>query len=75
MTTQSFVGMWVTADGYIRHQLLPNGRYDGRRAPRALSVPAGAGLTSRAPVHIGHSDTAPRSECPIFLRPTPAPSS
>lgn len=23
----SYVGMWVTADGHIRHELLPNGRY------------------------------------------------
>lgn len=22
----SFLGMWVTADGRIRHELLPNGR-------------------------------------------------
>ena len=34
MTTQSFVGMWVTADGYIRHQLLPNGRYDEARGSK-----------------------------------------
>jgi hypothetical protein len=26
-----YVGMWVTADGYIRHELLPNGRYDEAR--------------------------------------------
>lgn len=26
-----YVGMWVTADGYIRHNLLPNGRYDEAR--------------------------------------------
>ncbi len=25
------VGMWVTDDGYIRHELLPNGRYDEAR--------------------------------------------
>lgn len=25
------VGMWVTADGYIRQELLPNGRYDEAR--------------------------------------------
>jgi hypothetical protein len=22
-----YAGMWVTADGYIRHELLPGGRY------------------------------------------------
>ena len=25
------VGMWVTADGHIRQELLPNGRYDEAR--------------------------------------------
>ncbi|RWF57066.1 MAG: hypothetical protein EOS50_08335 [Mesorhizobium sp.] len=29
-----YVGMWVTADGYIRHNLLPNGRYDEARGNR-----------------------------------------
>ncbi len=32
--THPFVGMWVTADGYIRQQLLPNGRYDEARGNR-----------------------------------------
>jgi len=29
-----YVGMWVTADRYIRHELLPNGRYDEARGNR-----------------------------------------
>mgnify|MGYP003581125346 CR=1 FL=1 len=29
-----YVGMWVTADGFIRHNLLPNGRYDEARGSR-----------------------------------------
>ena len=29
--THPYVGMWVTEDGYIRHELLPNGRYDEAR--------------------------------------------
>jgi Agrobacterium tumefaciens protein Atu4866 len=29
-----YVGMWVTSDGYIRHELLPNGRYDEARGNR-----------------------------------------
>ena len=29
-----YVGMWVTADGHIRHELLPNGRYDEARGNR-----------------------------------------
>ena len=36
MTDQNhpYVGMWVTADGRIRHELLPNGRYDEARGTR-----------------------------------------
>jgi hypothetical protein len=34
MPAHGFVGMWVTADGYIRHELLPNGRYDEARGSR-----------------------------------------
>ncbi|SIQ36805.1 protein Atu4866 [Rhizobium sp. RU33A] len=29
-----YVGMWVTDDGRIRHELLPNGRYDEARGSR-----------------------------------------
>ncbi len=32
--THEFVGMWVTEDGYIRHELLDNGRYDEARGDR-----------------------------------------
>jgi hypothetical protein len=34
MAAHGFVGMWVTADGYIRHELLPNGRYDEAHGSR-----------------------------------------
>ena len=34
MTTNPYVGMWVTDDGHIRHELLPNGRYDEARGTR-----------------------------------------
>ena len=34
-TVPDVVGMWVTADGYIRQQLLPNGRYDEARGDKA----------------------------------------
>lgn len=30
-----YVGMWVTADGRIRQELMPNGRYDEARDGRA----------------------------------------
>lgn len=33
-----FIGMWVTADGYIRHELLPNGRYDEARGSRKALI-------------------------------------
>lgn len=33
-TEHPYVGMWVTADGYIRHELLPSGRYDEARGTR-----------------------------------------
>lgn len=29
-----YVGMWVTGDSYIRHNLHPNGRYDEARGDR-----------------------------------------
>lgn len=34
MPAHEFVGMWVTADGRVRHELLPNGRYDEARGGR-----------------------------------------
>jgi hypothetical protein len=34
MAAHSFVGMWVTEDGRVRHELLPNGRYDEARGGR-----------------------------------------
>ncbi|PWC29103.1 Atu4866 domain-containing protein [Teichococcus aestuarii] len=32
--THPYAGMWVTADGRIRHHLLPNGRYEEARGGR-----------------------------------------
>ncbi|NLR99848.1 hypothetical protein HGP17_23755 [Rhizobium sp. P38BS-XIX] len=34
MSNQTYVGMWVTDDGHIRHELLANGRYDEGRGNR-----------------------------------------
>ena len=31
---QKYIGMWVTRDGYIRQELLPDGRYDEARGDR-----------------------------------------
>jgi len=32
--TRAYLGLWVTADGYIRHELLANNRYDEARGNR-----------------------------------------
>lgn len=32
--SHAYVGLWVTDDGHIRHELLPNGRYDEARGIR-----------------------------------------
>jgi hypothetical protein len=34
MIQHTYVGMWVTDGGQIRHELLPNGRYDEARGTR-----------------------------------------
>lgn len=34
MADHPYVGMWVTKDGYIRHELLANNRYDEARGER-----------------------------------------
>jgi hypothetical protein len=37
MKHHTYVGMWVTADGIIRQELLSNGRYDEARGTRKSS--------------------------------------
>ncbi|MBA4058578.1 MAG: hypothetical protein C0490_27930 [Marivirga sp.] len=34
MEQSSYTGMWITADGYIRQELLPGGRYDEARGTK-----------------------------------------
>jgi hypothetical protein len=34
MAQHPYVGMWITDDGQIRHELLPNNRYDEARGTR-----------------------------------------
>jgi hypothetical protein len=34
MTNHAYVGLWVTSDGHIRHELLQNGRYVEARGAR-----------------------------------------
>jgi hypothetical protein len=35
MANHPYVGMWVTANGHIRQELLPDGRYDEARGNRS----------------------------------------
>jgi hypothetical protein len=53
MNTQSYVGMWVTADGHIRHELLANGRYDEARGHRKSAYQGSYTLTGH---HIEYVD-------------------
>jgi hypothetical protein len=32
--TGDYIGIWVTSDGYVKHELLPNNRYDEGRGNR-----------------------------------------
>ncbi len=34
LSEHPYVGMWVTDDGFVRQQLLPDGRYDEARGDR-----------------------------------------
>ncbi|MER5839140.1 Atu4866 domain-containing protein [Streptomyces prasinus] len=49
-TTADVVGMWVTADGHIRQELLADGRYDEARGTRRSAY------TGRYTVSGGHID-------------------
>jgi hypothetical protein len=33
-----YLGMWVTGDGHVRQELLPNGRYDEARGNRKVPI-------------------------------------
>lgn len=50
---QSYVGMWVTKDGYIGHKLLPNGRYNEARGQKQSAYQGSYTLTSN---HIDYVD-------------------
>jgi hypothetical protein len=49
----SYVGMWVTKDGYIRHELLPNNRYDEARGNRKCAYRGSYSITGN---HIDYVD-------------------
>ena len=48
-----YVGMWVTADGFIRQELLPNGRYDEARGNRRSAYTGGYTVTGN---HLDYVD-------------------
>lgn len=51
--TKAYVGMWVTKDGYIRHELLPNNRYDEARGNRKSAYQGSYQVTGN---HIDYKD-------------------
>jgi hypothetical protein len=53
MASHPFAGLWVTEDGYIRHQLLPNGRYVEARGHREKAYQGRYEVTGN---HIDYKD-------------------
>jgi hypothetical protein len=53
MTTNPYVGLRVTADGHIRHELLSEGRYDEARGTRKSAYRGRYTLTG---THIDYVD-------------------
>ena len=51
-----YVGMWVTADGRIRHELRPDGRYDEVRGGRARAYERYQGRYTLTGDHIDYVD-------------------
>lgn len=53
MADHDFVGMWVTKDGHIRQELLPNGRYDEARGTKKSAYQGSYTVTGN---HIDYVD-------------------
>lgn len=51
--SKEYIGMWVTADGYIRHNLLPGNRYDEARGKRESAYQGTYKVTGN---HIDYKD-------------------
>lgn len=51
--TKEYIGVWVTKDGHIRHQLLPNNRYDESRGNRKSAYQGNYIVTKN---HIDYKD-------------------
>jgi hypothetical protein len=50
---EEYIGMWVTADGYIRHELLPGNRYHEARGNRRNAYRGSYSVTDN---HIDYKD-------------------
>lgn len=53
MAEHPYIGMWITGDGHIRQELLPNGRYDEARGNRKSAY---QGRYAIAGTHIDYVD-------------------
>lgn len=51
--SKAYIGMWVTEDGYIRHELLPDNRYDEARGDRKSAYRGSYKVTGN---HIDYKD-------------------
>ncbi|MAN28497.1 MAG: hypothetical protein CMH14_14485 [Mesonia sp.] len=51
--SKAYIGMWVTEDGNIRHELLPNKRYDEARGNKKSSYQGDYKVTGN---HIDYKD-------------------
>lgn len=51
--TKAYIGMWVTEDRHIHHELLPNSRYDEARGNRKSAYQGGYKVTGN---HIDYKD-------------------
>lgn len=53
VSDQRYVGMWVTGDGHIRHELKPGGRYEEQRGDRKAAYVGNYQITGD---HIEYQD-------------------
>lgn len=53
VSEQRYIGMWVTADGHIRHELKPGGRYEEQRGARKAAYAGNYQITGD---HIAYQD-------------------
>lgn len=51
--TKEYIGMWVTKDGHIRHELLPDFRYDEARGNKKSAYQGSYTITGN---HIDYKD-------------------